>query len=71
MSTPAHTSLTVAGFDQNGRTPVLHPPLFTRSCSERLLYLFLQMKKVLKRKCFVDVEEVEQKMTEAQKRPQN
>ena len=67
MSTPAHSMLSVQQFlSKTSMTPVPHLP---RSPGLALsnFYLFPQMKKILKGKCFADVEEVKQKTAEALK----
>ena len=53
-------------FPQNGMTPVPHPP-YSPDVAPSDFFLFLYMKKVLKGKCFADVEKVKQKMAEALK----
>ena len=44
-----------------------HPPYSPDLTLSNLIFLFPGMKNVLKGKCFADVEEVKQNMTEAQK----
>ena len=68
MSTPAHTELSVQQFlTKNDMISCAPPSLFTPSHPHWLFFLFPRKKKVLKGKCFADVEEVKQKMAEALK----
>ena len=61
-SSPAHTALSVQQFlTKTGVTPVPHPP-YSPNLTPSDFFLFPWMKKVLKGKCFADVEEVKQKM---------
>ena len=54
-------------FDQKQHGPYAPPSLFTQLCPKWLFFLFPQIQKVVKGKCFVDVEEVKQKAAEALK----
>ena len=68
MSAPAHTALSIPQFlTKNGLTPMSHPPYSPNLAHSDFLFLFPWMKKILKGKCFADVEEVKQKMAEALK----
>ena len=61
MMAPPHTMLSVQQFlTQNNMIPNAPPSLFTQSHPD-WLFLFPQMKKVLKGRRFADVEEVNQK----------
>ena len=51
---------------KNGMTPLPHPP-YSPDLAPSDLFVFPRMKKVLKGKCFANVEEVKQKMAEALK----
>ena len=63
MSAPAHTVLSVQQFlTKKGMTPMPHPP-YSLNLAPSNLFLFPD-EKVLKGKCFADVEEVKQKMAE-------
>ena len=65
MSAPAPTMLNVQQFlTKNGMTLVTHPP-YSLDLALRDFFLFLQMKKVLKKKRLADMDEVKQKVTEA------
>ena len=66
MSTPAHTTLSVQFLTKKQHDPMPHSP-YSPNLTPRDIFLFPQMKKVLRGKCFADVEEVKQKMTEALK----
>ena len=67
MSTPAHTVLSVQqSLTKNWRDPRAPPSLFTESRSSDL-FCVSPDKKVLKGKCFANVEEVKQKVAEALK----
>ena len=67
MTTPALTMLSVEQFlTKNGLTLTPHSP-HSPSLIPGTFFLFLWMRKVLKRKRFADVEEVKQKMAEALK----
>ena len=67
MSTPAHTAPSVQHFlAEKQHNPCAHSP-FSPDLAPSDFILFSWMKKVLKGKCFVDVEEVKQKMAEALK----
>ena len=62
---PRHAECSVV-FDQKQHDPHAPPTLFIGSCPKQF-FLFPLMKKVLKEKCSVDVEEVKQKKAEALK----
>ena len=63
----AHTSLSVQEFlTQNSMTPVPHPP-YSPDLTPCNFFLFPQMKKVLKGKCFADMPEVIKKTADMQK----
>ena len=67
MSAPAHTTLSVQLFlTKNGMTPKPHPP-YSPNLTLSDFILFPWMKKVLKGRCFADVEKVKEKMAEALK----
>ena len=67
MSTPTYTTLSVQQVLTKTRmVPMPHPPYFP-DLALREYFLFPQMKKVLKGKCFADVEEVKQNTAEALK----
>ena len=67
-STPAHTTLSVQQFCTKNRTiPWAPPSLFTLSCPWGTFVCFPRWKKLLRGKCFPDVEEVKQKMAETLK----
>ena len=64
MNTPAHTVLSVQQFmTKNRMTLVPHPPYSSDLAPRDFFCLFPWVKKVLKGKCFADVEEVKQKMS--------
>ena len=64
---PAHTTLSVRQFlMKNGMTTALHPP-YSPDLAPCDFFLFPRMKRGLKGKCFQNVEEVSEKMTEALK----
>ena len=70
MSAPAHTMLSVQQFlTKNGTTPMPHPPysLDLDPSDFFIFFMFPQMKKVLRGKCFANGEQVKQKMAEALK----
>ena len=64
---PPHHAECSAVFDQKWHDLCAPPSLLTRSHAEWDIFLFPQMKKVLKGKHFANVEEVKQKMAEALK----
>ena len=67
MSAPAHTTLSVRHFlTKNGMTPMPSPP-YSPDLVLSNFFLFPWMKKILKGKHFVDVEEVKPKTAEALK----
>ena len=67
MSAPTHTALSVQQFlTKNGMTPVPHSPCLP-SLVPSNLFLFYQMKEILKGKHFASVEKVKQKMAGALK----
>ena len=60
------TALRVQQFlTKNGMFPILHSTYSPNLAPPSDFFLIYQMKKVLKGKCFADVEEVKQKTTEA------
>ena len=62
MITPAHITLSVQQLlTKNDVTPVPHPPYSSNLAPRDIFFWFPRMKKVLKGKCFPDVEEVKQK----------
>jgi transposase len=64
---PAHTALNVRQFlVKNGMTTVPHP-LYSPDLAPSDVFLFPRMTRYLKGKCFQNVEEVREKMTEALK----
>ena len=73
MSAPAHTMLSVQQFlTKNGTTPVLHPLLLPDLIPSNIFFVFVSLDgKVLKGKCFANVEEVKQKNGRSTKRHQN
>ena len=71
MSAPSHTALSVQQFlTQNCMTPMLYIP-YSPHLALSDFFWFLQMKKVLKGKCFADVEEMIPKASRSTKRHQN
>ena len=68
MSTPAHPVLRVQQFlTQNGMTPVPQLPYSSNLALSNIFFFVSLDEKVLKERCFADVEEVKQKTAEALK----
>ena len=70
-SAPAHTKLTVQQFlTKNGMTPVPHSP-YSHDLAPNDFFFVSLGEKVLKGKCFADMEKMKQKNSRSTSRPQN